>query len=248
MLKNLMSLLTELNVLSIVVRLLMSIFFAGIIGFERQRKHYPAGLRTHILVCIGSTMTTMLGQYAFLTYASDPTRIGAQVVSGIGFLGVGTIVLSGGRVRGITTASGLWTCACMGLMIGLGFYLGACVSFAFVFFTLLVLRNFSKNYSKKHPRQKHLLVSLRERSDLPYVAKQLRMWGVTINHTHIDYSGELQTPEYYQGEFNVLLDITLSEDIGSNMLMANLLQEKNVIYADYTDGVPVDAEGDSEEI
>ena len=142
---NFIASLKELNTLSVSVRLLLSIFFSGIIGFERQGQHHPAGLRTHILVCLGSTMTTMLGQFLLLNFGADPSRIGAQVVSGIGFLGVGTIILNGGHVRGITTAAGLWANACMGLALGIGFYEGAILGFLAIFFALRCI--YQKAYS-----------------------------------------------------------------------------------------------------
>ena len=144
----------QLNAFSVALRLLLSILFGGVIGWERQGNHHPAGLRTHILVCIGSTMTTIVGQYMFLQFGSDPSRIGAQVVSGIGFLGVGTIILNGGHVRGITTAAGLWASACMGLALGIGFYEGAIIGFLAVVFALIIIRKINNFYYKRHPRRK----------------------------------------------------------------------------------------------
>ena len=119
--------LRDLNVASISLRIVLSILIGGILGIERGRKNRPAGLRTYILVCLGSALVMMTNQYVYITFdTGDPVRLGAQVISGIGFLGAGTIVLTGrNKIMGITTAAGLWTAACSGLAIGIGFYEGA---------------------------------------------------------------------------------------------------------------------------
>lgn len=116
--------LEELNLISVCVRIFLSILCGGIIGFERGRAHQPAGMRTHMLVCMGSAIVMLTGQYMFYHFQSgDPARLGAQVISGIGFLGAGSIITSGdSKIRGLTTAAGLWTAACIGLSIGIGFY------------------------------------------------------------------------------------------------------------------------------
>lgn len=118
----------ELNLITIIVRILLSILIGGLVGIERGMKNHTAGLRTYILVCMGSALVMMTNQYITdnLQSGGDPTRMGAQVISGIGFLGAGTIlVTSRNRVRGLTTAAGLWVAACVGLAIGIGFYEGA---------------------------------------------------------------------------------------------------------------------------
>lgn len=120
--------LNGLNVWSITFRILLATVIGGCIGSERGRHGRAAGLRTHILVCLGSTMTVMIGIYSVqvLGLGGDPMRISAQVVSGIGFLGAGTILTRGhSHITGLTTAAGLWTTACLGLAIGAGFYFGA---------------------------------------------------------------------------------------------------------------------------
>lgn len=113
---------------STVLRMLLAIICGGVIGMEREMKRRPAGFRTHILICMGAAMTTMTGQYlAYYTgYSTDPARLGAQVIAGVGFIGAGTILVTKHRrVRGLTTAAGLWTAALVGLALGSGFYEGA---------------------------------------------------------------------------------------------------------------------------
>lgn len=117
--------LRHLTILSILVRFLMAFLFGGIIGLERGRRQQAAGLRTHMMVCIGAASTMIVSEY-MVKYAGatgDVMRLSAQVVSGIGFLGAGTIIVTKqNRIRGLTTAASLWASACMGIVIGSGFY------------------------------------------------------------------------------------------------------------------------------
>ncbi|MGL5435285.1 MAG: MgtC/SapB family protein [Lachnospiraceae bacterium] len=114
--------------MEIALRILLAIGLGGVIGMERQFKHRPAGFKTHILVCVGSATIMVLSEYMFRKYhaefgmLSDPARLGAQVISGVGFLGAGTIIHHGPNVRGLTTAASLWVVAAIGLACGAGFY------------------------------------------------------------------------------------------------------------------------------
>ncbi|MGZ7442407.1 MgtC/SapB family protein [Paenibacillus sp. TH7-28] len=117
----------------------------GIIGYEREINRHAAGLRTNILVCVGSTLIMLLSIYGFTQFLnepsvrSDPARLAAQVISGIGFLGAGTIMQRGSSIKGLTTAATLWVMAAIGLAVGAGFYYPAVVTCAFVFISLKVL-------------------------------------------------------------------------------------------------------------
>lgn len=133
---------TTLNPWSVALRILLAVIVGGCIGSERGRHGRAAGLRTHILVCLGSTMTTLIGLYSTIELGSagDPMRIGAQVVSGISFLGVGTIMVRNrSHVTGLTTAAGLWATACIGLGIGAGFYWAVLIASAAVLLTFTLL-------------------------------------------------------------------------------------------------------------
>lgn len=116
--------LTDIGLPSIILRLLIAIICGGILGVERAKKHQAAGFRTYIIVCLGSTIAMMTNEFiSASTNLGDSARLGAQVISGIGFLGAGTIlVTSRNQIKGLTTAAGLWGCACLGLAIGIGFY------------------------------------------------------------------------------------------------------------------------------
>ncbi len=146
-----MEYLRDLNMASIVVRFLLAILVGGILGMERERKNRPAGFRTYILVCLGATLVMMTNQYISNVYQTgDPSRMGAQVISGIGFLGAGTIILTGrNQIKGITTAACLWTAACSGLAIGIGFYEGAIIGSVAMVFTTSGLAKFDAWVKKR---------------------------------------------------------------------------------------------------
>ena len=117
--------LREVTMASVALRMILAVLCGGVIGIEREYKRRPAGFRTHILICLGAAMTTLTSQYLYLNmhYYTDMGRLGAQVVAGIGFIGAGTIIVTRRqRVKGLTTAAGLWAAAIVGLSLGAGFY------------------------------------------------------------------------------------------------------------------------------
>lgn len=133
--------LQQLNPVTATLRVVLAVLLGGFIGLERGHHGRAAGLRTHILVCLGAAVCTLVGLYTgtVLGFNNDPLRVCAQVVSGIGFLGVGTIMVRNSeRVTGLTTAAGLWATACIGLAVGVGFYIVALVSFAAVMLTMSI--------------------------------------------------------------------------------------------------------------
>ena len=143
------------NPVTVVLRLFLAMVFGGIIGLERGKQGRAAGMRTHILVCLGATVTTLIGQYCteILELSTDPMRIAAQVISGIGFLGVGTILIKGRfQITGLTTAAGIWTAAVIGLALGIGFYLGAFAAFVCVIATITVIHRLEYSINKKNRR------------------------------------------------------------------------------------------------
>ena len=120
--------------IELVLRLFIAVAFGGIIGWERGRKGRAAGFRTHVLVCLGAALVMMTNIFLTETWiGADASRMGASVVSGIGFLGAGTIMVTGKRqIKGLTTAASLWTCACVGMAVGCGFYIPAVAGFLLV--------------------------------------------------------------------------------------------------------------------
>jgi len=139
----------DVNILSILFRFVLCIICGGVLGYERERRMHAAGLRTHILVCLGSAAAILISQYVYIYLGQniDTTRIAAQVISGVGFLGVGTIIVTGTKkVTGLTTAAGLWASACMGLAIGIGFYECGILLCIAIFFSLKILNTFERKY------------------------------------------------------------------------------------------------------
>lgn len=147
----------------VILRIGLAIFIGGLLGYEREFKHRPAGLRTHILVCVGASIISMIQlhiitdtialiiEHPELSNAvkADMGRLGAQVISGIGFLGIGTIIHEKGSVKGLTTAASIWTVGCIGLGIGMGYYFLSSISAISVFFTVVFVRRFESNFFKK---------------------------------------------------------------------------------------------------
>ena len=133
--------LNDLSLANIILKLILAILCGGIIGFERAKKHSAAGFRTYILVCLGATVAMLTNEFICMkTGTGDGARLGAQVISGIGFLGAGTIlVTSRNQIKGLTTAAGLWACACLGLAIGVGFFTLAILGSAIIMIVLSIL-------------------------------------------------------------------------------------------------------------
>ena len=142
--------LRDLNVLSVCVRLLLAMAFGGTIGFERGIRQRAAGLRTHMLLCVGAASTMLVSQYIYASYGvGDPARLSAQVISGIGFLGAGTIIVTRrNQIKGLTTAATLWATACMGLAVGVGFYECALALAVILIFILLLVNVVDTKYLK----------------------------------------------------------------------------------------------------
>lgn len=141
--------------LEMLARLVLACVLGGAIGYEREHTNRPAGFRTHILVCVGAALVMVTSEFVFRQYFGkiniDPTRMGAQVISGIGFLGAGTIIREGFNVKGLTTAASLWAVSCVGIAAGGGFYLGAVAATVLIYITLIVLKKIEAGISKKNP-------------------------------------------------------------------------------------------------
>ena len=133
--------------INITFRTLLAMFIGGLIGWERESTHRPAGLRTHMLVAVGSCAIMQLGSFNATHIGAefnvDPSRLGAQVISGIGFLGAGTIIKEGTTIKGLTTAASLWVVACLGLAVGSGAYAISIIGFVAVILTLTVFEHAS---------------------------------------------------------------------------------------------------------
>ena len=150
----------------IILRLVLSAIVGGFVGMERESNNRPAGLRTHILVTLGSSLIMLLSIDGFHNSPNigDPGRLASQVVSGIGFLGAGTILRQGNSIQGLTTAASLWVCAGIGLAIGGGYYLGGLVTAIIALFALMSLGGFERKI--RNNVHKILVLQCRERAGL----------------------------------------------------------------------------------
>ncbi len=170
----------------VLAALLTTTFLSGVIGLEREQVNRPAGIRTHLLVGVSSALTMLTSEYLLLRYgnsiAIDPTRLGAQVISGIGFLGAGTIIKEGYHVKGLTTAASLWSVACIGLAVGSGFYSGAIILTIIVFTAL----QFLKRVLDKHSSSKTVIVYMQNLdSALEKVKDRLEDYHLFIHYIEI---------------------------------------------------------------
>ena len=174
--------LSEITIGSILVRLIIIILFSGIIGIERASKRHEAGLRTYVLVCVGATVAMITNQFIYEMFnTGDAGRIAAQVISGIGFLGAGTIIItSRNQIKGLTTAAGLWACACMGISIGVGFYTLTIIGFLLILIVLMLLQPLEKHLMK-YSRNYRLHIELEARTDLKDLVTFLRNNNFRIN-------------------------------------------------------------------
>ncbi len=160
--------LEQFNIVSIIIRLFLAVVFGGIIGLERRMKKRSAGLRTFALVCVGSALAMITNEYLFLHYemTGDPSRMAAQDVSGVGFLGAGTIILNGKKVRGLTTAAGLWATAAVGIAVGSGFFMGAFLGFFIIFIAITFMQKFEEKADKTN---KYIVLYIEVKKDVGIV-------------------------------------------------------------------------------
>ena len=148
--------LTEFNTVTVVLRVLLAALAGALVGLEREFHGRAAGMRTHMMVALGAALAAMIGLFTVneLGISSDPMRVGAQVISGVGFLGAGTILLRGGgsRITGLTTAAGLWTAASIGLAVGIGFYVGAFMTVIAAMLTFTLITSLEHFLNRKRQR------------------------------------------------------------------------------------------------
>lgn len=162
--------LESFNQVSIIIRLVLATLFGGIIGIEREAKRHSAGFRTFTLVCLGSALATIVNLYLWdITGNTDTARISAAVVSGVGFLGVGTIIVtSRNQVRGLTTAATLWATAALGIALGAGMLFASTISFVLIMLTIGVFSYFSR-YISKHNRIITFYVEIEKEHELDLI-------------------------------------------------------------------------------
>ena len=179
--------LAELNPITMAVRICLAALAGGLVGLERGFHGRAAGLRTHMLVCLGAALSALIGCYLSVALGgTDVQRTGAQVMSGVGFLGAGTILLKKGnsQITGLTTAAGLWASACMGLAIGAGFYLGALVGCLLIILTTTILSYF-EGAIMSTARNMNIYIEFESTNDIGAVIESLKATNVKIYDVEI---------------------------------------------------------------
>ncbi len=218
--------LRDVTLLSVICRMLLAVLCGGIIGIEREFKRRPAGFRTHILICLGAAMTTMTSQYLSLTlhYHTDIARLGAQVVAGIGFIGAGTIIVTGNqRVKGLTTAAGLWTTAIVGLAIGAGFLEGGIIVTILILAAELLLIRVEYRTHNNAP-EVNLYVEYSRREYLDDILKCYQNRGVKVLNMQITSSTESDTRN-----FCVIFTLRLNKNCSMARLSSELQAMSGVL-------------------
>ena len=179
--------LRDMSFATVALRMCLAMVCGGCIGLEREFKRRSAGFRTHILICLGATMTTMISQflYLYMGYYTDMARLGAQVVAGIGFIGVGAIITTPQkRGKGLTTAAGLWSSAIIGLCLGAGFYEGGLLATVLILIAELFLTPLEHKYLDKTP-EINLYMEYNNKTTLDNVLFIFRQMGVRVVNLEI---------------------------------------------------------------
>ncbi len=195
----------------VILRLILSAIAGSIVGMEREANHSSAGLRTHILVTLGSTLIMLISMYGFKGLGSnhnggEPARLAAQVVSGIGFLGAGTILRNGNNIRGLTTAASIWVCGGIGLAIGNGYYVGGVATTIIVLFVLRGLVFIQKKLPKG--QYKSLIVQCKERAGLiGDIGHILGKNDIIINEIKVSSEDNMIENEYHMIEIRFMVKL-----------------------------------------
>ncbi len=202
--------------ISMFLRLVVACILGGVIGFEREHMHRPAGFRTHILVCVGSALVMVTSEYIYYQFSSqtnvDPARLGAQVISGIGFLGAGTIIKEGVNVKGLTTAASLWAVSCIGIAVGIGFYTGAFIATIIIFLTLIAIKKTQNRISSQRNIRLFVHTQLKK-GEVQKVTEIIEQLGVKVRKT--DFMSSERDGE-------IVLRYTL--DISNSISLAELIE------------------------
>lgn len=220
--------LREVTYVAILLRILCALLVGGVLGIERGRKNRPAGLRTYMLVCVGSCLIMLTNQYIYqMTGTGDPVRLGAQVVSGIGFLGAGTIIVTKrNQIKGLTTAAGLWAAAGVGLALGIGFYEGALTAGLAIYLVLTALQRWD---DKMHQNAKvmELYIEQAENHNLGNLIRQIRNMDVEIEGIQVENDGAIE-----DGARGLIATLRLRKKSNHPLLIKDIRKIDGVLYVE----------------
>lgn len=175
------------------LRILCAIFIGGLLGLDRGLKNRPAGMRTYMLVCVGSCLIMLTNQFIYQSAGTgDPVRMGAQVVSGIGFLGAGTIIVTRrSQIKGLTTAAGLWAAAGVGLALGVGFYFGAALGGAAIFGVMTLLHRMD-NKLQSNARTIEVYVEMSQDFSVGDFLRELRLRNLELHELQREHDAHTE--------------------------------------------------------
>ncbi|MFD1038204.1 MgtC/SapB family protein [Virgibacillus byunsanensis] len=219
--------------LIIMVRVLIALLLSGLIGFERELKNHSAGFRTHILVGVGACLMMLLSLYGFEAFIDkydhvrfDPARIPSYVISGIGFLGAGTIIVNGMTIRGLTTAASIWTVAGLGLVVGAGMYAPAVFTTFIILLSLVFLNNFEKIFTKG--RSSHLIeIIALPGLQVNKIVSVFEMFDLNIKQVEIEKEEDNLRNIFIKIDHDPSLDrIRLFEELSNINQIKNVIEKK----------------------
>ncbi|MEG0773291.1 MgtC/SapB family protein [Clostridium sp.] len=222
----------------IIIRLLVAVLIGGLIGYEREYKQRPAGFRTHVLVCVAAAVVSMIqlsiGESVMQQVLNNESlkevlkidygRLGAQVITGVGFLGAGTIIHLKGSVKGLTTAATIWTVACIGLAVGLGYYFLATTSALIIFITLIIFKKFEDKLIYKKRNLKLYIEFYDGISGNKELCKYFEELSIDI--LHVTMSMENHENKIFKFEYAISVPSSLS----TSSLISNLSLIKETNY------------------
>ena len=216
----------EITYWAVALRILAAVIIGGLLGLERGLKNRAAGLRTYMLVCVGSCLIMLTNQYIFQSFGSgDPVRMGAQVVSGIGFLGAGTIIVTRrNQIKGLTTAAGLWSAAGVGLALGIGFY-EAAVAGAFAVFAVMTLLQKLDNRMHRKSKVVEVYLELNNQITLGEFLHQVRSMDLDVGDVEREFDSD---PESGARAYIATLKAKTRRD--RTDLLENIQQIPGVVY------------------
>jgi putative Mg2+ transporter-C (MgtC) family protein len=203
----------------ILFKLVLSVVCGGVVGYQREAADRPAGFRTHVLVAIGATLITMVSANGFK--GADPTRIAAQIVTGIGFLGAGTIIRQGNVVKGLTTAASIWTIAGIGIGIGTGFYFASIVTTVLVFAILSTGKRMEAEFIPRIARKNLVVRGVDKPGQLGKIDLVFEKSGINIRNVSLE--------EEKQGESIVKLELALPAHAKMEEVKNQVLEVPGVI-------------------
>lgn len=218
----------EVTNVAIAVRIAVAVVLGGIIGLERGLKNRPAGLRTYMLVCVGACLIMITNQYIYQVFGTgDPVRMGAQVVSGIGFLGAGTIVVTKrNQIKGLTTAAGLWAAAAVGLSVGIGLYEAAVIGGAVIFIVLSLIHSWD-NRMHQNSKMVEIYVELVRSINLGDFLRRIRELDLEIESIQTEQESTVE-----EGRRAYIIMLKAKRKRNHEVLFQNIRDIEGVAYVE----------------